>query len=193
MTELGCFTANYNNLSCGRTERILLINENKYLCIYEVIAVLAFCCVARNKHRSADTFIIIIGTEYMEITGKIIQILEEQKGTTARGDWSRQDFIIETNEQYPKKLCISNWANKADIIGAGVGAEVTCHINLESREFNGRWYTDVKVWKMDMGASTGGGFSGGAASTSQASNDAGVPSASAAVFNKEESNDDLPF
>ncbi len=126
----------------------------------------------------------------MEISGKIIQILPEQKGTSARGEWTRQDFVIETNEQYPKKVCISNLSNKVNLAGAGIGAEVTCHINIESREFNARWYTDVKVWKMDMGASTGGGYTNAAP---RSGSDAGFPPASAQSFAKEESNDDLPF
>lgn len=127
----------------------------------------------------------------MEISGKIIQILPEQKGTSARGEWTRQDFVIETNEQYPKKVCISNLSNKVNLAGAGIGAEVTCHINIESREFNARWYTDVKVWKMDMGASTGGGYTN--AAPRNGGSDAGFPPASANSFAKEESNDDLPF
>ena len=85
----------------------------------------------------------------MEITGKIIQILEPLSGTSARGEWKRQDFIIETQDQYPKKVCISNWNNKANLEQMGVGTIVTASINIESREYNGRWYTDVKVWKME--------------------------------------------
>jgi hypothetical protein len=88
----------------------------------------------------------------MEITGKIIQVLEAQSGASARGEWKRQDFIIETQEQYPKKVCLSNWNNKVDLDAMGVGTTVTAGINIESREYNGRWYTDVRVWKMDIGA-----------------------------------------
>lgn len=85
----------------------------------------------------------------MEIKGKVIEILEPNTGTSARGEWKRQDFIIETQDQYPKKVCLSNWNNKVDLGSTPVGTVVNASINIESREYNGRWYTDVKVWKMD--------------------------------------------
>lgn len=84
----------------------------------------------------------------MELTGRIIQILPESSGNSARGNWSRQDFIIETQEQFPRKVCVSNWNNKVDLNAMGVGTVVTASINIESREYNGKWYTDVRVWRM---------------------------------------------
>ncbi len=96
----------------------------------------------------------------MEITGKIVQILPAQTGTSARGEWKRQDFIIETQEQYPKKVCLANWNDKVNLEAMGVGSVVTAGINLESREYNSRWYTDVKVWKMDLAGATGGSGDG---------------------------------
>jgi hypothetical protein len=91
----------------------------------------------------------------MEITGKLYQKLAEQSGTSARGEWRKQDFIIETEEQYPKKVCISNWNNKVDLDSVAEGTTVTASINIESREFNGRWYTDVKVWRMSVNGQGG--------------------------------------
>lgn len=91
----------------------------------------------------------------MEIVGKLVQLLPEQTGSSARGQWKKQDFIIETEEEYPKKVCISNW-NKVDIASVPVGSPVKCWINIESREFNQRWYTDVKVWRMEVLAENGG-------------------------------------
>jgi len=85
----------------------------------------------------------------MEITGKLIQILEPQSGTSARGEWKKQEFIIETEEQYPRKVCIANWNDKVDINNINVGTPITVSVNLESREFNGKWYTDVKAWRME--------------------------------------------
>jgi hypothetical protein len=68
----------------------------------------------------------------LELSGKIIQLLAEQTGTGKNGQWLRQDFIIETQLK----------ALKAD-------AEVTVSFNVESREFNGKWYTDLRIWKID--------------------------------------------
>jgi hypothetical protein len=123
------------------------------------------------------------GNSEMEISGIITQILAEQTGTSARGEWTKQDFIIETKEQFPKKVCISNWGGKADLKTAGIGAEVTCHVNVESREFNGKWYTDIKVWKMDMGAQPQGQQNKAAE---------GIPLPPPPAFDADEA-DDLPF
>jgi hypothetical protein len=84
----------------------------------------------------------------MEITGKIINILPEETGQGKNGPWKKQNFILETQEQFPKKVCIMNWGDKVDLKSNGINTVVTVSINIESREFNGKWYTDVKVWRM---------------------------------------------
>ncbi|MBW6479206.1 MAG: DUF3127 domain-containing protein [Bacteroidales bacterium] len=81
----------------------------------------------------------------MNISGKITQILPEVKGEGRNGPWKRQDFIIETDDQYPKKVCISVWNDKVDVGKLQPGDPVTLEISVESREYNGRWYTDVKA------------------------------------------------
>lgn len=95
----------------------------------------------------------------LEITGKFVQLLPLQSGTSARGEWRKQDFIMETEEQYPKKVCISLWGDKlAEIEGIQAGETITASVNIESREFNGRWYTDVRAWRIQRNqpsASTG--------------------------------------
>ena len=50
----------------------------------------------------------------MEITGRIIQKLGLQEGTSAKGAWKKQDFIVETSEKFPKKVCVSAWTEKVD-------------------------------------------------------------------------------
>lgn len=85
----------------------------------------------------------------MEIKGKFLELLEAKTGESQRGSWKKQDFIIETDDQFPKKVCISNWNDKVDLSGITTGTILTAHINVESREYNGNWYTDVKVWKME--------------------------------------------
>lgn len=87
----------------------------------------------------------------MELTGKIIQLLPEQSGQSARGDWRKQEYILETEGQYPKKVCFMAWGDKIDEFKLKEGDEVIVSINIESREFNGRWYTDVKAWKIQRG------------------------------------------
>ncbi len=85
----------------------------------------------------------------MEISGTILSILPEQQGEGRNGPWRKQDFIIETQGQYPRKVCISVWGDKIDQFSLKEGEYITASINIESREFNGRWYTDVKAWKVD--------------------------------------------
>jgi len=85
----------------------------------------------------------------MEIKGRVVAILPEQSGESTRGTWRKQEFVIETTDQYPKKVCMEIWGDKIDEMLPKEGEEVTASINIESREWNGRWYTNVKAWKID--------------------------------------------
>ena len=84
----------------------------------------------------------------MELTGKIIQLLEEKSGESGKGPWRKQEYILETDGQYPKKVCFMAWSDKIDEFAIKEGETLTVSIDLESREYNGRWYTDVKAWKV---------------------------------------------
>jgi hypothetical protein len=93
----------------------------------------------------------------LEISGKLIQILPPQSGNGKNGTWQKQDFVIETSEQYPKKVCFSAWADKADMVKALTpGVNVKVAFNAESREFNGKWYTDLRIWKLEVAGGTSG-------------------------------------
>ena len=78
-----------------------------------------------------------------------------QSGQGKNGTWKKQEFILETQGQYPKKVCLSLWGEKVDETRLSVGEKITASINIESREYNGRWYTDVRAWKIAKG--NGGG------------------------------------
>lgn len=84
----------------------------------------------------------------MEITGKIIRVLPEKSGQSARGGWRKQEYILETQGQYPKTVCFMAWGDKIDEFGIREGQELEVSIDIESREYNERWYTDVKAWKV---------------------------------------------
>lgn len=88
----------------------------------------------------------------MEITGRIIQILELTSGEGRNGSWKKQSFILETEGQYPKKVCITLFGDKIDKNPISVGELVTASIEIDSREFNGRWYTDVRAWRVAKGS-----------------------------------------
>lgn len=91
----------------------------------------------------------------LEISGKLVAKLQQQSGQGKNGTWIKQDFIIETQEQFPKKLCISLWGDKAkDLDNIAIGETLKAGINVESREFNGKWYTDVKAWRIEKANSS---------------------------------------
>src|ERR1043165_3644111 len=83
----------------------------------------------------------------MDISGKIIQLLPVQTGQGKNGTWKKQDFILETGDQYPKKVCIAVWGDKINMGNFKMGDMVEVSFDVESREYNGRWYTDVKGWE----------------------------------------------
>ncbi len=86
----------------------------------------------------------------MEITGKVVRLGGLTEGTSARGPWRKQDLIIETDEQYPKTVCLTCWTNQIDEIQKMTpGQLIKAQIDISSREFNGKWYTDVRVWRFD--------------------------------------------
>ncbi|WKK85132.2 DUF3127 domain-containing protein [Marivirga arenosa] len=85
----------------------------------------------------------------MELKGKVIDILPEEKGQGKNGEWRKQSYIIETQEQYPKKVCAEAWGDKIDGFNIKKGEELTAKINIDSREYNGKWYTNVKIWSVE--------------------------------------------
>ena len=87
----------------------------------------------------------------MELTGKVTQILAAQTGEGKNGTWRKQEFILETDGTYPKKICVSVWGDKIDTFSLKVGASLTASIEIESREYNSRWFTEVKAWKIAFG------------------------------------------
>ena len=87
----------------------------------------------------------------MEIIGKLLQKLPLQSGIGRTGNsWQKQEFVIETIEQYPKKVCANLWGDKLDMLDTvNIGDTVKVSFSIESREFNGKWYTDIKAWKIE--------------------------------------------
>ncbi len=91
----------------------------------------------------------------MQLTAKLIQILPLQTGTGRNGEWKKQDIIVETDGQYPKKICISVWGDKINADHLKVGNKLKVDFDVESREYNSRWYTDVKAWKVEVVGGSG--------------------------------------
>lgn len=83
------------------------------------------------------------------VTGKLLKVLDPETGTSAKGEWSKQGFIIETEGEYPKQIHISIWNNKIELSQFKEGDVLNVDVNISSREFNGKWYTEVQAWKID--------------------------------------------
>lgn len=84
----------------------------------------------------------------LAITGTVTQILPEQSGEGKNGPWRKQEFVLETEGKFPKPVCVVMWGDNIDAFAVKKGERLTAHIDIQSREFNGRWYTDVKAWKV---------------------------------------------
>ena len=85
-----------------------------------------------------------------ETKGKIVKILETQTGSSKNGEWKKQDFVVETTEAYPKKICFSIWNDKlSQLDGVEVGDEVRIMFSVASREYNNKWYSDITAYQID--------------------------------------------
>jgi Domain of unknown function (DUF3127) len=92
----------------------------------------------------------------MEIKGKLMHVLAVQTGEGKNGTWKKQDFVIETDGQYPKKVCLTIWGDKFNETFLTIGNELLVSFDAESREYNGRWFTDLKAWKLELAGSESG-------------------------------------
>lgn len=88
----------------------------------------------------------------MEITGKVVQVLPVQSGKTSKGEWKKQEFVLEVPGTYPKKVCIAVYGDDVAKLKVNTGESVKASVNIESREYNGKWYTNISAWKIDKEA-----------------------------------------
>ena len=94
-----------------------------------------------------------------DITGKIITVLPTRSGTSARGtQWSSQTAVIETHEQYPKRVAFDVLGDKITEFNLQVGEEVTVSFDINAREFNGKWWNSVNAWQVVQQAPMQGGY-----------------------------------
>ena len=84
----------------------------------------------------------------MEFEGVVYKILPATQGTSARGEWKKQEVIFELPQEFSRKICVIFFNKESDVARLKEGATYTVSVNIESREFNGRWYTDVRAWRV---------------------------------------------
>ncbi len=92
----------------------------------------------------------------MQVKGTLIQKLRLESGVSKAGkEWKKQDFVVETNEQFPKKICFTLFGDKISLIdGISEGSEIEVFFSVESRDFNGKWYHNINAWKIEGAAET---------------------------------------
>lgn len=92
----------------------------------------------------------------MEIVGKIIQVLPLQEGVGRNGNpWKLQAYVLETQEQYPRKVHFEVFGeDRVKNNQCNIDDVVTVSFDIESREFNGRWYTSIRAWRIQQGVVT---------------------------------------
>lgn len=84
-----------------------------------------------------------------DITGKIIAVLPTKSGTSARGtQWSSQTAVIETHEQYPKRVAFDVLGDKITEFNLQVGKEVTVSFDIDARQYQDRWFNSIKAWNV---------------------------------------------
>ena len=121
----------------------------------------------------------------MELQGKIIVVLPERSGTSQRGNqWRSITYVLETQEQYPKKLAFDVTNDKIDQLNIQVGEFLTVQFDINAREYQGRYFNSVQAWNVirqtQQAPAQGGGYSGNVQTGAQAAQQAMASSANAA-------------
>ena len=99
----------------------------------------------------------------MEITGKIIAVLPAQGGVSQRtgNPWKSQDYVIETHDQYPKRCCFRVFGEeKINQFNIQLGEEMTVSFDIDSHEYQGRWFNDVRAWAVNRNIQAPGAVPG---------------------------------
>ena len=87
----------------------------------------------------------------MELAGKVIAVLEPRGGVSKAGnEWKVQEYVIETHDQYPKKMCFDVFgADKIAQFNIQAGEELNVFFDVDAREWNGRWFNSIRAWKVE--------------------------------------------
>ena len=122
----------------------------------------------------------------MEITGKIIAVLPERGGISKTGnEWKTQEYVLETHEQYPRRICFNVFgADKISQFNIQAGEEMTVSFDINAREYQGRWYNDIRAWRVERG---------GPVAAPEYAPAVNAPAANNVEFSAQSEADDLPF
>ena len=133
----------------------------------------------------------------MELQGKVIAVLPAREGTSARGPWKSQEYVIETHDQYPKKMVFNVFgADRIDQFAIKAGEEVMVSFDIDAHEYNGRWFNNIRAWNIQRvdAAAVQAGAPAAAPVTSQPVNPTATQVAPfPPAQESSDSADDLPF
>jgi hypothetical protein len=131
----------------------------------------------------------------MEIRGRIVAVLPAQSGVSGRTGkpWKKQEYILETQERFPRKICFQIFGEeRIDQSAIQEGEELTVHIDIDSQEYQGRWFTRINAWKVERGIAVAA-----PAEQQRASSASGVPTSapidSGFDSGADDGEDGLPF
>ena len=122
----------------------------------------------------------------MELAGKVIAITEARSGKSATtgNEWKVQEYVIETHEQYPRRMAFEVFGeDKLRQFNIQMGEEINVSFDINAREWNGRWYNSIRAWKVDRVAAGAPADNVGAS----------LPAAEPGALESTDSADDLPF
>ncbi len=123
----------------------------------------------------------------MELSGKVIAVLEPRGGVSKTGNaWKVQEYVIETHEQYPRKMCFDVFGeDKINQFNIQAGEELTVHFDIDAREWQGRWFNSIRAWKVERVDQNG--------PTPPEVDEVPFPPMSTPDFSAGDEKDDLPF
>lgn len=85
----------------------------------------------------------------MELQGRVIVVMEPREGTSARGPWKSQQYVIETHDQYPKKMVFDIFgADRIDQFAIKAGEEIIVSFDVDAHEYQGRWFNNIRAWNI---------------------------------------------
>lgn len=125
----------------------------------------------------------------MELAGKVIAILEPKGGVSKNtgNPWKTQDYVIETHEQFPRRMVFNVFGeDKINQFNIQLGEEINVFFDINAREYQGRWFNDIRAWRVDRNV--------GEVSAAESVNPQVAPAEmSAPAFEQQDSTEDLPF
>ena len=123
----------------------------------------------------------------MELSGKVIAVLEPRGGVSKTGNaWKVQEYVIETHDQYPRKMCFDVFGeDKINQFNIQAGEELTVHFDIDAREWQGRWFNSIRAWKVERVDQNG--------PTPPEVDEVPFPPMSTPDFSAGDEKDDLPF